>query len=55
MLKRAGRGLDPTGTKGTTPGKLANKCPACPQPGINMAEGWKNRPEAEQYASSLSF
>ena len=28
---------------------LAALCPACPQPGINMRAGWKNRAEEYKY------
>ncbi|KAK0490084.1 hypothetical protein EDD18DRAFT_1465849 [Armillaria luteobubalina] len=38
LLKRSGRGNDPTGVKGTKPGECAVLCPACPQPGINMVD-----------------
>ncbi|KAJ7446032.1 hypothetical protein B0H11DRAFT_1930374 [Mycena galericulata] len=40
MLKRAGRGHDDTGTRGTKQGELALPCRACPQPGMNLPEGW---------------
>lgn len=42
MLKRAGRGHDPTGADGTAPGELAVVCRACPIPGINLPKGWQN-------------
>lgn len=42
MLKRAGRGHDPTGADGTKLGELAVVCRACPIPGINLPEGWQN-------------
>ncbi|KAF8065143.1 hypothetical protein FPV67DRAFT_1419520 [Lyophyllum atratum] len=46
MLKRTGRGHDSMGTAATKPGECAVLCPACPQPGINLKEGWRNaRPE----------
>ena len=35
-LKRAGRGQDPSGVGGTSPGELTVECPACPQPGKNI-------------------
>ncbi|KAF9035697.1 hypothetical protein BDZ89DRAFT_924767, partial [Hymenopellis radicata] len=41
MLKRAGRGHDPSGVDGTNLGELALQCPACPQPGINLPSNWK--------------
>ena len=37
--KRAGLGHDPE--KYPMPGDLAAFCPACPQPGINLLENWK--------------
>ncbi|KAJ7667892.1 hypothetical protein DFH06DRAFT_983104 [Mycena polygramma] len=40
MMKRAGRGHDDSGVKGTKQGELALKCRACPEPGVNMEEGW---------------
>ncbi|KAJ7458371.1 hypothetical protein B0H11DRAFT_1737827 [Mycena galericulata] len=40
MMKRAGRGHDDSGVKGTAQGELALPCRACPQPGINLPEGW---------------
>jgi hypothetical protein len=49
MLKRAGRGHDPTGVKGTQPGELAVVCPACPQPDINLPENWETVSDDKQY------
>ncbi|KAJ7129684.1 hypothetical protein C8R44DRAFT_872918 [Mycena epipterygia] len=40
MMKRAGRGHSDTGVHGTAQGELILKCRACPQPGINLPEGW---------------
>ncbi|KAJ6482358.1 hypothetical protein DFH09DRAFT_1253104 [Mycena vulgaris] len=40
MQKRAGRGHDNTGVQGTKQGELVLRCCACPQPGINLPEGW---------------
>lgn len=48
MLKRAGRAHFLSGIEGTKPGKLAISCPACPRPGINLPEDWKERPANEQ-------
>ncbi|KAF7968492.1 hypothetical protein HWV62_30451 [Athelia sp. TMB] len=42
MLARAGRGHDPAGIVATKPGEIAVHCRACPQPGINLPEGWEN-------------
>ncbi|KAJ6479819.1 hypothetical protein C8R45DRAFT_1054444 [Mycena sanguinolenta] len=40
MMKRAGRGHDPGGVKGTRQGELALQCRACPQDGKNLPDGW---------------
>ena len=45
LLKRAGRGNNPTGVAGTQNGELAIRCPSCPWPGVNLADDWKNAPE----------
>jgi hypothetical protein len=39
-MKRAGRGHDLTGVRGTAQGELALKCRACPQDGMNLTDGW---------------
>ena len=44
MLKRAGQGQDPAGASGTSKGELAVECPACPHPGRNLPEDWKDAP-----------
>jgi hypothetical protein len=44
MLKRAGRGHDPEGIANTKPGECALLCPACPHPGKNLPENWKDAP-----------
>jgi len=41
MLKRAGRGHFCSGAAGTKEGELALLCPACPQPGLNLPDDWK--------------
>jgi hypothetical protein len=48
MLKRAGRGHDPSGVWGTGPGELAVECPVCPNPAVNLPEGWENAPPEDQ-------
>ncbi|KAJ7130028.1 hypothetical protein C8R43DRAFT_896340 [Mycena crocata] len=53
MLKRAGRGHDPTGATGTKAGQCALLCPACPQPGKNMPPGWKDVPEDQRFLYAL--
>lgn len=40
-LKRAGRGHDPEGIGNTPPGSLTVECPACPHPGRNLPENWR--------------
>jgi len=40
-LKRAGRGHDPDGIGNTLPGSLTVECPACPHPGRNLPENWR--------------
>lgn len=49
MLKRAGRGHESTGAMGTQPGGCAVLCPACPQPGLNLPNGWEDAPEETRY------
>lgn len=56
LLKRRGRGHDPTGVKGTKEGELAVLCPACPYPDINLPPGWENAPPLIRYVrSNYSF
>ncbi|KAJ6574049.1 hypothetical protein B0H19DRAFT_1208169 [Mycena capillaripes] len=40
MMKRSGRGHDPTGVQGTAQGELGLLCRACPQDGMNLDPGW---------------
>ena len=49
MLKRAGRGHDPTGVNGTRDGELAIRCPACPRPDVNLPENWQAKEKEFQY------
>lgn len=44
MLKRAGRGHDPSRATGTKAGEPAILCPSCPHPGINLPEDWDKAP-----------
>ncbi|KAM6504124.1 hypothetical protein JOM56_001067 [Amanita muscaria] len=48
LLKRMGRGHDPAGVAGTREGECAILCPACPQPGKNLPDGWQEAPENKQ-------
>ncbi|KAI0039152.1 hypothetical protein FA95DRAFT_1504561, partial [Auriscalpium vulgare] len=56
MGKRGGRGHDPAGMAATEVGELVVDCPACPQPGRNLPDGWKDAPRSEQwkYATFLA-
>lgn len=49
MLKRGGRGNDPTGVEGTKNGELAVLCPSCPYPDINLPTGWRDAPPEMQF------
>ncbi|KAJ7018161.1 hypothetical protein C8F04DRAFT_1214712 [Mycena alexandri] len=49
ILKRAGRGHDPSGIFGTQPGECAVLCPACPRPGINLPDGWENAASEQRF------
>ncbi|KAJ6475387.1 hypothetical protein C8R45DRAFT_1102680 [Mycena sanguinolenta] len=42
MMKRAGRGHNMSGVRGTTQGELALPWRACPQDGRNLPSGWNN-------------
>ncbi|KII82921.1 hypothetical protein PLICRDRAFT_83984, partial [Plicaturopsis crispa FD-325 SS-3] len=53
FLKRSGRGHDPGGHAGTKDGELAIICPACPQPGINLPDGWKDAPAPTKWIYTL--
>ncbi|THU94599.1 hypothetical protein K435DRAFT_668134, partial [Dendrothele bispora CBS 962.96] len=44
MCKRAGRGHAANGLEGTSQGELALDCPACPQPGKNLPDNWRDVP-----------
>lgn len=49
MLKRAGRGHDPSGANGTKPGELCVECPCCPHPGRNLPDDWMDQPLDRKY------
>ncbi len=51
MLKRAGRGHDPTGVEGTKPGELAVRCPACPHAEINLPSNWETVSDDLKYVA----
>lgn len=52
LLKRHGRGHDPSGRAGTKPGHAAVLCPACPHPGKNLPENWETAPDDIRYEIS---
>ena len=45
-LKWAGYSHNGKNPSNVEPGKLANYCSACPQPGINLPEDWKDNPNS---------
>ncbi|KAJ7028284.1 hypothetical protein C8F04DRAFT_1212234 [Mycena alexandri] len=49
LLKRGGRGHDPSGVNGTKPGALAIECPACSRPDVNLLEGWENASAEDRF------
>ncbi|KAK7026742.1 hypothetical protein VNI00_015515 [Paramarasmius palmivorus] len=50
MLKRGGIGNDPgRRLDDIGAGDLAVRCIACPQPGVNLPEGWENVPQEESF------
>ncbi|KAJ6484283.1 hypothetical protein DFH09DRAFT_1252934 [Mycena vulgaris] len=53
MLKRAGRGHETDGIAQTKPGACALECPACPHPGKNIPENWKEVPTELQFLYAL--
>jgi hypothetical protein len=56
MLKRGGRGHDPTGAVGTKEGECAVRCAPCPNPGINLPDGWQDAtPEVRYVVFTFDF
>ena len=51
--KWAGHGHRSEEFSKTAPGELANFCPACPQPGINLPHDWKDDPKRWVYRRFL--
>lgn len=49
LLKRMGRGHDPSGVSGTSEGECAVVCPACPQPNRNLPPDWQSVTEDKAY------
>ncbi|KAJ7669560.1 hypothetical protein DFH06DRAFT_1321616 [Mycena polygramma] len=44
MCKRCGRGHHPEGIATTQPGELCVECRACPIPGVNLPDDWRDAP-----------
>lgn len=57
MLKRGGRAHDsnPEHISATALGALALKCPACPQPGINLPKNWQSEPQEKQLVATSTI
>jgi len=55
LLKRGGRGHDPSGAAGTAPGELVVLCPACPYPEINLPDGWESVAKSSECVGTLSL
>ncbi|KAG1778278.1 hypothetical protein EV702DRAFT_1026696 [Suillus placidus] len=53
LLKRFGRGHDPAGINATLQGSCAVLCPACPQPGKNLPQGWEDAPPEVRWLYGL--
>ncbi|TDL14825.1 hypothetical protein BD410DRAFT_733580, partial [Rickenella mellea] len=53
--KRSACGHDPGGVQATQSGECAVECPACPQPGRNLPEGWENSPSCQSYSDNTAF
>lgn len=51
-LRRAGRAHDKGGAAETQPGSLCMRCPACPRPGFNLPEDWRDTPEDKKWVPS---
>ncbi|KAG1817378.1 hypothetical protein EV424DRAFT_1472894 [Suillus variegatus] len=49
MLKRFGRGHEASGVEGTSQGECVVICLACPQPGINLPDGWEHATKDKQW------
>ncbi|KAG0698532.1 hypothetical protein DFH29DRAFT_983865 [Suillus ampliporus] len=53
LLKRFARGHCPDGVGTTEPGQCAVLCPACPQPGKNIPEDWKDASPDKRWLYAL--
>jgi hypothetical protein len=52
-LKRAGRGHEPGGPAATKLGELCARCPACPRPGVNLPDGWRDASDDIKFIYTL--
>lgn len=48
LLKRAGRGHNPSGILGTGAGECALQCPVCPDPKVNLPKDWEKAAPEDQ-------
>ncbi|KAF7290396.1 CxC2 domain-containing protein [Mycena chlorophos] len=56
LLKRGGRfGYESNEAENTAPGDLAIRCPACPRPGVNIPDDWRDAEPANEYLYSQFF
>ncbi|KAG1765896.1 hypothetical protein EDD22DRAFT_978598 [Suillus occidentalis] len=55
LLKRSGRGHDPSGIDETAKGDCAVLCPACPHTRKNLLANWKNGPQQWLYGLFLAI
>ncbi|KAJ8694301.1 hypothetical protein PTI98_009225 [Pleurotus ostreatus] len=53
LLKRSGRGHEPSGVSGTIEGECAVLCPACPHPGKNLPANWEKAGDTSRWVYSL--
>ncbi|KAK7455803.1 hypothetical protein VKT23_010835 [Stygiomarasmius scandens] len=53
VLKRHGRGHDPTGYRGTGEGECAVLCAACLIPGVNLPDDWRETPPEKSWLYRL--
>ncbi|TDL13469.1 hypothetical protein BD410DRAFT_846920 [Rickenella mellea] len=53
IIKRSGRGHAADGIEATEAGECAVECPACPQPGRNLPNGWQDVGEEDSWLYTL--
>lgn len=54
LLKRRGRFNLSGGATATKEGELALPCRACPQPDVNLPDGWEDAPSETAYVYGTS-